>query len=160
MNVSGVSRVQLANRLALKRSKQRRALPYPFGAGVSDPVSDPTPDPDPDPTPVPAVVQEREQLYLGYAWPRESQKFGSMKKLTDNVATILPGDENALKLGEDDDRSPSTDPRSSGGGSMNPRRVRGEGDGCESPYDGPSSNTGREGRRSVRVTWTPSSPTS
>ena len=86
MNVSGVSRVQLANRLALKRSKQRRALPYPFGAGVSDPVSDPTPDPDPDPTPVPAVVQEREQLYLGYAWPRESQKFGSMKKLTDSVA--------------------------------------------------------------------------
>ena len=108
MNVSGVSRVQLANRLALKRSKQRRALPYPFGAGVSDPVSDPTPDPDP--TPVPAVVQEREQLYLGYAWPRESQKFGSMKKLTDSVVTILPGDENALKLGEDDDQSPSTGP--------------------------------------------------
>ena len=48
MNVSGVSRVQLANRLALKRSKQRRALPYPFGAGVSDPVSDPTPDPSPN----------------------------------------------------------------------------------------------------------------
>ncbi|ACO70072.1 chromodomain-containing protein [Micromonas commoda] len=55
-------------------------------------------------------AHSREQLVLGYASTRESQKFGSLKKLTDSFATILPGDDNALKLGEDDDRSPSTEP--------------------------------------------------
>ena len=79
MNVSGVSRVQLANRLVLKRSKQRRALPYPFGAGVSDP------DPDPDPTPDP--VQEREQLSSDTL-----KKVRLDEEVTDSVATILPGD--------------------------------------------------------------------
>jgi len=126
MNVSGVSRTQLVNRLASKRSKQRTALPYPFGAGrvgaftlIPNPVTlthpDPEPEPVPVPVPVPAVVREneqldrnKEQLCLGYAWPRESQKFGSLKKLTDSAATILPGDENPLMLGEDDDRSPSS----------------------------------------------------
>ena len=44
-------------------------------------------------------AHSRERLVLGY----ESQKFGSLKKLTDSAATILPGDDDALKLGEDDD---------------------------------------------------------
>ena len=98
MNVKGVTKTQLTNRLASKRSKQRAALPYPFGAGVSHP------DPEPEPVPKPVPVQEREQLVLGY----ESKKFGSLKKLTDSLATILPGDDNPVKLGKAADRSPSS----------------------------------------------------
>ena len=95
MNVSGVSREQLVNHLAPKRLKQRKALegkPEPIPEPVAEPVAEP-------------VVEEREELCLGYAWPRETQKFGSVKKLTDKLPTILPGDKMVWELWEDDDLS-------------------------------------------------------
>ena len=100
MNVSGVSREQLVKHLAPKRLKQRKALegkPEPIPEPVAEPVAEP-------------VVEEREELCLGYAWPRETQKFGSVKKLTDKLPTILPGDKMVWELWEDDDQSPATEP--------------------------------------------------
>ena len=90
MNVSGVSREQLVNHLAPKRLKQRKAL-------------------EGKPEPVPDVFEEHEQLFLGYAWPRETQKFGSLKEITDSLPTILPGDKMVWELWEDGDQSTTTE---------------------------------------------------
>ena len=101
MNVSGVSREQLVKHLAPKRLKQRKAL-----EGKPEPIPEPVPEPVAEPVPEPVV----EELCLGYAWPRETQKFGSVKKLTDKLPTILPGDKMVWELWEDDDQSPATEP--------------------------------------------------
>ena len=101
MNVSGVSREQLVKHLAPKRLKQRKAL-----EGKPEPIPEPVPEPVAEPVPEPVV----EELCLGYAWPRETQKFGSVKKLTDKLPTILPGDKMVWELWEDDDQSPAAEP--------------------------------------------------